>query len=226
MRLGRLFAVLALLAPTPAFAGPILATYTFTGQPGTQTSEPVDAQPFGANFSDIVRGSGLIPEDGDHSINSRSWTMGAVIDPTDYYGFTLTPDAGFGVDVDQIAFTERRSGAGVMTFDLRSSLDGYTTALFTFTTPDSTANRRHTVNLGPEFDDLMSAITFRWFGYAAENGSVGTWRLGISASDAGSGLPANVQVSGAIEAVPEPSTLLFVGAGSFAIALLNRRRKA
>jgi hypothetical protein len=222
MRLGRLLGIVLLLSPSSVLAGPITVTYTFTGSPGNQASEAVDAQPVGAMFSDIVRGPGISPENGVNSINSFGWTSAGTIDVNDYYAFTVTPLPGFAVSLDQVAFTERRSPQGILTFDLRSSLDGFTGVLYTFTTPDNDSNRRHTVPLDSTFDDLTSAVTFSLFGYASQ-AVLGTWRLGVSNSDAGAGLPANLQVTGDITAVPEPATMLFVGGGVLGLLLTGRR---
>lgn len=212
------------LAASAVHAGPILATYTFTGSPGNQASEPVDLQPLGATFSDVTRGPGVTAFAGANSINSVNWTTSASISTVDYYEWTVTPTAGFEVDLDQLQFSERRSATAIHNFQLRSSLDAFGSALWTVPVPDDILTRRQTFNFGPEFDDITSAVTFRLFGYAAEGGS-GTWRLGISAADNPSGHPANLRVSGDASplAVPEPTTSLLFGMG-IAIALARRDR--
>jgi hypothetical protein len=218
-----ILATATLLFPLTVWATPFTATYTFTGSPGDQVSEPVDAQPVGALFADIVRGPGVDPRDGANSINSFDWTSAATIDEDDYYGFTITPNAGFAVDVDRISFSERRSNQGILTFDLRSSLDAYATSLFTFVTPDNDNNRRHNVVLGAAFDDLQAPVTFRFFGYAAQD-NLGTWRLGVSGAGTGP-VPANLQVAGDIAAIPEPTSLLLLGSGIAGVVARKYRRR-
>jgi hypothetical protein len=216
-------AILVLAPVSSLYADPILATYTFTGSPGDQIGEAVDADPVGALFSDIVRGPGLVANAGMHSINSRAWSQG-VLDPNDYYAFSVTADAGYAVSLSQIDFTERRSGTGILTLDVRSSLDGFTSSLYLQAVPDDTHNRRHSILLGSEFAALTVPVEFRFFGYAAE-GSLGTWRLGESQDDSPSTLPPNLQVSGIIATVPEPSSLLLFATAATGVLMVRRRKK-
>jgi hypothetical protein len=138
-----LFTVLLALAPAvPAHALAFDTTYTFTGSPGNQLSEPVDANPVGAVFSDITRGSGVTAEAGLNSINSTGWTTSAALDANDYYQFVITPQSGFDVDINTIAVTYRRSATGPLNFQLRSSLGNFVSNLASESLLDDTANHR------------------------------------------------------------------------------------
>jgi len=218
-------AIFALVLGLPALASatPFTATYTFTGSPGNQVSEPIDSQPLGASFADITRGPGVTAFAGANSINSVAWTTGSTIDPNDYYQFVVTPQPDFAVDLTQLDFSERRSAQGILTFDIRSSLDAYATSLFMVTLPDDTLTRRFTVPLGAAFDDLTTPVTFRLFGYGSQSGS-GTWRLGVAPSpDNPSGFPANFQVFGDARVVPEPTSLTMLSL-AFAVSGVRRWR--
>lgn len=210
--------VVAVFLPAMVLAAPFTTTYTFTGSPGDQASEPVDANPVGALFSAITRGSGIGPEMGDNSINSFGWTTGAAIDPNDYYEFTITPDANIAMDLTNLTFTYRRSATGPTMLEIRSSLDGFAAAFAGVDNLNDTANHRTGFGLSG-FTNLESAITFRIYGFAASSGA-GTFRLGLSGA---STLVNNLQVSGQLDPIPEPATLLLIGAGLTALARRRRR---
>jgi len=194
----------------------VIATYDFTGALGNQASTAATGVAGGLAADALARGPGVAALAGLNSINSDSWTTGA-LDLNDYYGFTLTPGGSTLLNVDSITFSERRSGTGIASIELRSSLDGFIGSLFTFAVPDDTNTRRHTAALGSAFDGLTGAVTFRLYGFNAE-GAAGSWRLGISSGSGENpgGFPANVLVDGAVNTVPEPAsfTILLTFAGA------------
>ena len=110
MRTLKLFALALLLAPAQLWATPFNVTYTFTGSPGNQVGEAVDSNPVGALFSDITRGSGIVPASGVDSMNSSGWTTGSSLDPNDYYEWTITPLAGFALDLTEFDINFQRAG--------------------------------------------------------------------------------------------------------------------
>ena len=218
-------AAVVISVPRLVWATPFTATYSFVGQPGTEASVAIASNPTGTLFDNIIRGSGLTSISGVNSINSEAWTTGATLDSNDYYQFAVTPQAGYDVDLSEIIFSERRSGQGVITIDLRSSLDGYASSLFLDVLPDDTLTRRFTVNLPNAFDDLAGPVTFRFFGYAAQDGR-GTWRLGTAPSpDNPSNDPANLLVIGDAAPIPEPGTMLLVVIGGGAGLWRRARRR-
>lgn len=220
-----LVAALALLVVVPAASAAPIASYDFTGSPGTQASEPVDAQPLGATFGDIVRGPGLLSSAAGNAISSSNFTLGGVLDASDYYGFTITVAPGFALTLDSIEFSERRSGTGIRNIAVRSSLDGFSGNLFTAGVPDDTLVRRQTIPLGPAFAGLTGLVEFRIYGFLAEAAG-GTWRLGgAGVADNPNNFPANLLVNGSITAIPEPATLGLFGLGAVAIGWVGLRRR-
>ncbi len=192
-RLLRVFLTAVLLLTSWAVRGQIV-TYSFNGSLGSETTLPPDAQPTNAAASDMSRGSGVSPSNAANTFSSNGWSTGA-LDVNDYYEFTATPNAGFELDLTSLVFSERRSGTGIRTFEIRSSLDGYSTTIGApIGVPDNTSTRTQTIILpSPTFENLTSAITFRIYGYNAE-GATGTWRID------------NVNLNGAVVLGTPPST--------------------
>jgi hypothetical protein len=222
-------AVLALVASVPSLClGSVLTVdYDFSGEPGNQSSTAGTSNTLSLAASAITRGSGLTATSGMNSINSSGWTTGASIDANDYYEFTLTPTAGFTFNVDTISLRERRSGTGILTFTIRSSLDSYATDIITpVGVPDNAGSRDHTFTLGTAFDNLLSAVTFRIYGYAAE-GAGGTWRL--EDNPATGAMTITGEISPVAAAVPEATSIVawtLLGAPAIVFGVIRRRRNA
>jgi hypothetical protein len=127
---------LALVASSGQAA--VVAQYNFAGLTGVTTS--VSASTVASNLiaSDIVRGPGLNSASIDNGFNASGWSTG-LLDVNDYFGFTLTPNAGFTLNVDSIEFNEQRSATGIRDIALRSSLDNFLVNLATVNVPDDTA---------------------------------------------------------------------------------------
>ena len=155
-----------------------LVKWDFTGALGSQTSTSATFTATGITAASISRGSGVAGSASGSSISSTGWTSSNTIDSNDYYTFAITVDAASTLNLDSISFAERRSGTGIRTLSVRSSLDGYATDLVTpIGVPDDTAVRDQTVALSSSFEALTNTtVTFRIYGYAAE-ASTGTWRI-------------------------------------------------
>ena len=198
--------MLMFVIASPMCQAELITTFDFTGAPGNQASTPGTATNSAAGHltvGNIARGPGVTASAATNSISSTGWSMGA-LDLNDYYGFTLTPNAGDSLNVDQIVFSERRSLTGIRNISIRSSLDGFTSDLFSVVVPDVDTTRRQTANFGSAFDALTTGVTFRFYGFTAEAAG-GTWRIGNQTSDNQTTLPPNLIVNGSVSAVPEPS---------------------
>jgi hypothetical protein len=157
-------------------------------------------------------------------------TFSGALDPARYYEVTITPQVGSILDIDTLAFTIQRSGTGIRSYAVRSSLDGFAANLSASISPattnllvgpgdefrwafdaNSSALNGSLVTLGPSFDVLTSPVTFRFYGWNAE-ALTGTFSVD------------NVALSGAITSVPEPSVAaLFGGLGLLALVFKRRR---
>ena len=225
-----LAAFIVFFAVHPAAATSITVTYLFTGSAGNQTSEAAESQPDDGTASAITRGSGLTAVLGANSINSSAWSQAVTRSLTDYYEWSVTPDAGFEMDLSGLAFTTRRSATGPTSLALYTSLDGYTASVGTALL--ATANNTR-LDFALGFSDLTSTLTFRLYGFGGSSGA-GTLRLGI---DGTSSLANNLQLTGDISAmgnvnsvaVPEPastlSLLAFTLAGLVGGHWCRRRRQ-
>lgn len=109
------------------------------------------------------------------------WPTGS-INTNMYVEFTLTPNAGYTLNLTNVDLNIRRSttgspsGAGPRQWALRSSIDGFAAdlgsgAIALNTTPTIT------VSLGLAFQNLMTPVTFRLYGYDVYNNPGGLNRF-------------------------------------------------
>ncbi|OQP56336.1 T9SS type A sorting domain-containing protein [Niastella populi] len=104
------------------------------------------------------------------------WPSSTVPDPTYYLQFTISPNAGYQLDITSIVLRMRRSttgssGSGPNSWSLRSSLDGYAADLGTSSLTSSYNN--YTVTLGSGFLHVYIPVTFRLYGFNATVSSGG-----------------------------------------------------
>lgn len=161
--------------------------------------------------------------------------MTGSISTSEYYEVTLSPAGGYTITGDSIKFHFERSGTGVRTYAVRSSLDGYTTNLTAvygapttnvdvqpgnifFLKKDITTNQsRNIIVLGPSFMNLSAPVTFRFYAWNAE-GSGGTFSID-NVTFVGSSSPVTgitEKNNGTVSVYPNPSAT-----GSFTADLSN-----
>lgn len=213
-------ATVALADIKPADAANI-GGYDFgvASDPGNFTPSATGVAP-GLEFSDfssnnvtIVNGvSGNPPAGGNRAISAQDWTD--ALDLSKYFTFTITPlPTTQSFSLSSLSFDARRGGNGPESIQIRSSNDGYATALGTFT--NQVVNNDWTTlsinSLGLE--SLTQAITFRIYGYDAKN---------VSGNSSGLSLD-NVFVHGDVTSVPTPA--LLPGLVGMGIAALRKRKQ-
>ena len=115
------------------------------------------------------------------------------ISTTQYYEVTITPAAGYSLDLNSITFTLQRSGTGIRQYAVRSSLDFNTnlpasispantdlsvvaTNIFQVSDATTSAETGSTITLGAAYDALTSPVFFRFYGWNAEAGT-GTFSI-------------------------------------------------
>ena len=184
MRTLQILAFALLFAPSQLWATPFNVTYTFTGSPGNQVSEAVDANPIGALFSDLTRGPGIVPAAGVDSMNSSGWTTGSSLDPERLLRVDHHAACRFRARSHRIRY--QLPALGNRTAQRRRAEQPRCFGAFRFlvTVGDDTAN--HGAGVGPsvvgiwDVDDITTPVTFRIYGYDAE-GASGELRLGVKA---------------------------------------------
>ncbi len=108
------------------------------------------------------------------------WPTGS-IDLNAYLQFTVTSNSAYYLVLNTVALTIRRSntgnpdGAGPNTFSLRSSLDNYSTDIYTSSMTDAYVT--YTITLPVAFQAIPSSVTFRLYGYNTTINSGGSSRF-------------------------------------------------
>lgn len=188
-----IFSSTALSTTLPAHALTI-ARYDF-GSTGEETLAPtttnsdVAASSFGTNGITAASGGYAAGVGGNpnRAINYQGWALNpvegiptGVINTNKYYTFTITPNSGISMSFNTLTFAARRSGQGPQTIEVRASPDNYVATLSTLTPGNGNFNTTPSplsTNLsGAAFQNLTTAVTFRIYGYQADDAN-GTLRL-------------------------------------------------
>jgi len=133
---------------------------------------------------------------GATNANDSYSSLTGSIDTNTYYEVSLTPQLGSNFTLTQLTFTSQRTGTGIRTYAVRSSVDGYATNLPASVAPgnaalsvqpDNVFFRTDDANTAPQagtfitfsgsnFTAVTTPITFRIYGFNAED-SAGTFSI-------------------------------------------------
>lgn len=141
---------------------------------------------------------------------------GSTFDTSQYFEFTATAASGKALDLTDLRFTpETPSQANALTAYVRSSVDAFTSNIYTRTIPSGSFFFAETIDLtGPAYQDL-STVTFRFYGTSPSTSSVLYYD--------------SINLNGSVvNAVPEPSTsaLALGGLACGGWAIRRRRRRS
>jgi hypothetical protein len=199
----KLYFAITLLATTLSFGQAFTAVYDFAGV--TTTSGLTDPTPvpnitgltfgsFTAANSDAAQnssGAGRFsianqPLGGVASNDTYSAHTGT-IDLNTYFSVTITPNANYAFNLSQLTFRSQRSGTGIRTYAVRTSLDNYASNAPATIVPDNAElsveavnvfYRTHdvytagangsTITFGAGFTNITAPITIRFYGWNAE----------------------------------------------------------
>lgn len=142
------------LAPSP------LAIYEFTANDCSAPVWNVTAQPANATFSLYNVSGTQTCANAANALNFSGWNMTGAIVPTEYYGFTITPNSCYALNLSTLKFSHRAS-SGAPTVTVRSSLDNFQADLYTGT-PTSTMTPI-TVALPAAFNAIYGPVEFRFY---------------------------------------------------------------
>lgn len=145
-----------------------LATWSFTGEPGTQTSTAATSMATGVSAGAVSRSASLTIASGVGSINSSNWPTAAQLDPQKYYTFSVTPPNGCQMDLAMLSTDALSSGTGPAMAVVATSDDSYAQTSSLSTTAPSTPQLH--------VNGATTAIELRVYGFAA-TGTGGTMRL-------------------------------------------------
>ncbi|HXC07154.1 MAG TPA: T9SS type A sorting domain-containing protein [Bacteroidia bacterium] len=186
-------------------------TQSFTFDSVKATTGSVDPTPVvsasGTRFSSFLAKGVSVNPNASARFSFTGWSTGAtngatlyssftgVLDTGRYYQVTVTPQSGYQLELDSITFFMQRSGTGVRTFAVRSSVDQYAINLnATLHMPDTVLTveagnvlflnkdltnvaTQCTIDLsGGTFTSMGNSVTFRFYGFNAE-ASTGTFSI-------------------------------------------------
>lgn len=153
--------------------GTALGIYQFEGNTCAVPVWNVTAQPANATFGlyGVEDTTVLTCSQAANVINFSGFDTVSTVNLTKYFNFTITPASCYGMDLNRIIFTHKTSNSGgTPIVHLRSSLDNFAADIATKQLPNSNY-KTDTINLGAAFDNLTSAVEFRW--YITDIGSMG-----------------------------------------------------
>ncbi|KDN56603.1 hypothetical protein [Flavobacterium seoulense] len=105
---------------------------------------------------------------------ASNWTTNNTIGSNDYFEFTLIPNACYKINFTQFSFVASRPPllGGPQNFAIRSSIDNYSSNIGTVTATGATINLT-----GASYQNIISTITFRVYGWNSIVSTTGVWSI-------------------------------------------------
>lgn len=234
-KLIKILTALALTAglSTAAFGQSTLAEWNTSGFAGTETTIAASNVATNLSISAIGLGSALGTTGGGGGVNTNGWTTDLNGANGNYWGFSVTVDSGFLLELNTFQFTGRSSNTGPRDFAIRYSGDSFASNIDTFNTSGS-----NYIAFDVDLSGLgvLSAGTYEFqVGLVSDTSSNGTGTVGTagthrimnygSTSATASSNPINL--TGTVTAVPEPATYAaIVGLLALGLVLVRRRMRS
>lgn len=212
--------VIVFAAAGAAASAQTVAQWDLLGAAGSQAFTTGSAV---ANVTalNLTRGAGLGANAGGNSLNSNGWNG----QTTDYVSLGFSVAAGWQVSLSSLYIGSQASATGPGTLGLFSSVDNFTSSLFTFNQAPGANPINNVVNLS-SLTNLTGNVEFRIYqvGTASANGGAtgasGTFR--VTGYFVGGTFDRNLQFTGSVTQVPTPAAAALFGVAG--IAGLRRRR--
>ncbi|WP_100613533.1 T9SS type A sorting domain-containing protein [Confluentibacter citreus] len=147
-----------------------IITFDFAGNDGDEISVSSNSNDANLFPSIITRGTGLNPDANIDRFNALNWeevNINEAILYEKYMEFTITPNSGYRLDVNNITINFQRSVQGPNTIALRSSLDGYSATIDTEKVITVSGTTTQIVSFTVNQPAVTTAITYRIYGWGA-----------------------------------------------------------
>lgn len=157
------------------FSSAQILTFDFAGIAGNEASANSNFNNANLSNSTITRGAGLTASGNADRFNAVDWATTSIanaVSGNDYMEFTITPNASYQFNVSSIVFQIQRSGTGLTSVALRSSVDGYATNLDAIK-PITDNTTTQTITFTFTQANSSSAVTYRLYGFAEATGGTG-----------------------------------------------------
>ncbi len=123
----------------------------------------------GVTSTGIGRGAGVNNSNSTNTYNASNWSTNGTLNTgnNDYFSWTITPTGCNEVDFTNLILFFQRTTSGPQNIALRSSVDNYTTNIWTSALAVTT-EQNATIDLsGIAFQNIVAPITFRLYGWNA-----------------------------------------------------------
>ena len=203
----------------------LISEWDMSGLVGTEVSQSVKSTAVNITGYDIVRGAGLLTSyTGSDSLNSNGWDE---TNSDDYFELGFNVADGFSAYIDELWVGARSSNTGPGTMGVYTSLDDYGSAVSSFTLPGGSGSSSYVylcLNLSS-----LGAITGDFYIRFYEIGNTQADGVGDTASGGtfritNNNTSSNVQITGAVSAVPVPGALWLMITGILGFAGYKRKR--
>jgi hypothetical protein len=161
-----------------------LTAWNFAGNAGNEASVNSTFVAPGFQTTAITRGGTQSPQLSPGSFSNGSWSFDSI--PDGFFQFSINPQAGTTYTITDILFDFVNQMQGPVNWILRSDADGYVSDLDTWF---SAATHTSILPSTTDFQNLMTARSFRLYGLNSSGGGAGLTRLDINGSFTSSAVP-------------------------------------